>query len=232
MGIGLSSPTEWLDVDGNIRSRNNLIVGNNVTEQGNVNGGSFSTGGNILVAGTSLLSGDVTTNSDITINNTAAILQLKSSNVNKGFFQLSGNDVRFGTNSGNATGKVILRMNGNDVIKFNKFGEIEISGDIINVAKTGYNRLTPLCYGTSVNAAANGGPITVEGTTNVSITRVGVGEYNINCVGLDGFSFVMVQPYAVDVKTFVSYHALGVYRVSTRNENYEYINQNFKFIAY
>jgi len=233
VGINLSGATEWLDVDGNIRSRNNLIVGNSVTAQGNITGGSFSTGGNMLIAGTSLLSGDVTTNSDITINNTAAILQLKSSNVNKGFLQLSGNDLRFGTNSGNGAGKVILRMNGNDVIKFKDFGEIEISGDIIDVAKTGYNRLTPLCYGNSVNAHLDGGPIAAEGTTNVTITRVGVGEYNINCAGLDGFSFIMVQARASNVIASVSYFDLGVYRVLTRTvSGNNSINQNFKFIAY
>jgi len=57
-----------------------------------------------LVGGTSLLNGDVTFNSDLILNNTTATLKLKSSNINKGFFQLSGNDVRPGTNSGNGSG--------------------------------------------------------------------------------------------------------------------------------
>jgi len=37
VGINLSGPTEWLDVDGNIRSRNNLIVGNSVIARGGYN---------------------------------------------------------------------------------------------------------------------------------------------------------------------------------------------------
>lgn len=39
VAIGLVTPTEWLDVDGNIRSRNNLIVGNSIAAQGNIKGG-------------------------------------------------------------------------------------------------------------------------------------------------------------------------------------------------
>jgi hypothetical protein len=51
----------------------------------------------------------LTESGSITINNPTAILQLQSSGVNKGFFQLSGNNVRIGTNSGNTSGKFIIR---------------------------------------------------------------------------------------------------------------------------
>ena len=84
----------------------------------------------MVVAGTSVFSGDVTANNDITINNTTATLQLKSSNVNKGFLQLSGNDLRLGTNSGNTSGDVIVRMDGNDRIKFEKSGRMTLLADV------------------------------------------------------------------------------------------------------
>jgi hypothetical protein len=54
----------------------------------------------------------LTESGSITINNTSAILQLQSGGVNKGFLQLSGNNVRIGTNSGNSGGKFIIRMDG------------------------------------------------------------------------------------------------------------------------
>jgi cytoskeletal protein CcmA (bactofilin family) len=178
VGIGTASPTEWLDVNGNIRSRNNINADNNIAATGVVSGGALSTGGNLVVAGTSVLSGDVTTNSDININNTSAILQLKSSNVSKGFFQLSGNDVRFGTNSGNPGGKVILRMDGDNMINFEKSaGETfvrlhnaaGISSGVLQTVSSG-NRLSltnPIANGT----VELGGEIFINNTTN----RTGIG---------------------------------------------------------
>jgi hypothetical protein len=126
IGIGTNSPTEWLDVDGNIRSRNNLIANNNVTATGSISGGALTTSGNLFTAGTSFFGGDITTNSDININNTAATLQLKSSNTNKGFFQINGDDVRLGTNSGNTLGNAIIRLDGNDRFKFDKNGRFTL----------------------------------------------------------------------------------------------------------
>jgi len=120
VGIGTNSPSEWLDVNGNIRSRNNMLADNNITATGNITGGQLSSTGNAVVVGTSLLNGDVTTNSDLIINNTAAVVQLKSSSVNKGFMQLSGDNLRIGTNSGNTTGKIVFRNDGIDIIDFDK----------------------------------------------------------------------------------------------------------------
>lgn len=75
VAIGALIPEERLDVNGNIRSRNNLIASNNVIATGNISGGGFTTSGNLTTIGASFLNGDITTNSDISINNTAAILQ-------------------------------------------------------------------------------------------------------------------------------------------------------------
>ena len=62
----------------------------------------------------------------MTINNPTAILQLQSAGVNKGFFQLSGNNVRIGTNSGNTDGKFIIRMNGQEHVTIDSIGNVGI----------------------------------------------------------------------------------------------------------
>ena len=68
----------------------------------------------------------LTENGSITINNPTAILQLQSAGVNKGFMQLSGNNVRIGTNSGNTGGQFIVRMNGNTNMVIDSTGDVGI----------------------------------------------------------------------------------------------------------
>jgi hypothetical protein len=68
----------------------------------------------------------LTESGSITINNPTAILQLQSAGVNKGFMQLSGNNVRIGTNSGNAGGKFIIRMNGLEHVTIDSTGYVGI----------------------------------------------------------------------------------------------------------
>ncbi|HEV7781648.1 MAG TPA: hypothetical protein VGO58_10295 [Chitinophagaceae bacterium] len=66
-----------------------------------------------------MLTGNVTTTSDLGINNTGATMQLKNgSNINKGSFQIAGDDLRLDTNSGNDLGNVLIRMNGNNRFQF------------------------------------------------------------------------------------------------------------------
>jgi len=262
VGVGSGSPLEKLDVNGNIRSRNNILAdnditltgnlqaGNNVTAQGNVNGGSLSTGGNILVAGASLLSGDVTVNSDIigkgnasitgtstltgnitttgdiVVNNATGTLQLRNgSNVNKGFVQLSADNLRLGTNSGN-TQSVIFRLNGNDRTTMYANGDINIEGKITNQATTGFYNLLPLCYGTVKN------DVLVRGTNNVTVNFVSDGHstglflsayYTISCSGISNNSIILVtdnDKYDADriaingiYSTTASYFNPGVARV-------------------
>lgn len=68
----------------------------------------------------------LTENGTITINNPTAILQLQNAGVNKGFMQLSGNNVRIGTNSGNTGGQFIVRMNGNTNMVIDSTGDVGI----------------------------------------------------------------------------------------------------------
>ncbi|MEP6675988.1 MAG: hypothetical protein ABJA78_12580 [Ferruginibacter sp.] len=97
VGIGTFSPTERLQVTGNLR-----------------------------VTGTGLIEDEITTNEGLTVNNTAAIIQLQAAAVNKGFLQLSGDNVRMGTNSGNAAGSLIFRMNNTDRVAIDGSGNMGI----------------------------------------------------------------------------------------------------------
>jgi hypothetical protein len=241
VGIGTNSPTEWLDVDGNIRSRNNMQADNDIRATGDVIAGNLVTTGHLLasgvstlsgnvttnsnlsVGGTSLLEGNVTTNSDLTIDNTTATLQLKSSNVNRGFFQVSGSNVRLGTNSGNTIGSLIIRMNGNDRVQIDPAGDINIEGKITKTAVTGFKNLVPLCYGTVKNSVLH------SGTDNVTVNYVPInqfsGYYTIACAGINQNSVIMAtcnnanlndggNNTNIMVGANASYHNTGVARVT------------------
>jgi hypothetical protein len=228
VGIGTNSPTEWLDVDGNIRSRNNINADNDVRATGNVIGGNFVTTGNLVASGNSILSGDVTTSSDLIINNAAATLQLRSSGDNKGFYQLSGNNVRLGTNSGNSTGNLIVRMNGNDRITINSSGDLNTEGKITSTA-TGSASIIPHCFG----RIGIDGTIENAGTGNFTVNKVGTGQYEVTCSGMSAKAIIIVTPE--DFR-----NVIGPYQLSTSvvkfyctdfNTN-TYEDRSFSFIIY
>ncbi len=68
--------------------------------------------------------GSIRSSSSVIIDNTSAILQLRNGGVNTGFVQLSGNNLRLGTNAGNTNGFIVMRFNGTDRISFNKDGDM------------------------------------------------------------------------------------------------------------
>ncbi len=76
------------------------------------------------------VNGNIRTTGLAIVDNVNAILQLRSAGVNTGFVQLSGDDLRFGTNSGNATGNVVVRLNGDDKVTINPQGDIGLDGYI------------------------------------------------------------------------------------------------------
>ncbi len=270
VGIGTSIPTERLDVNGNIRSRDDLLADGRVIATGIVTGSSLQTPGNLVVSGlgivsgnfttngnltgnsnlsvdgTSLLTGDVTTNNNLIVNNSGATLQLRNGgNVNKGFFQLSGDNVRMGTNSGNSTGNLIIRMNGNDRVQIDPAGDINIEGKITKTAVTGFKNLVPLCYGKVNNGVLQ------SGTANVTVSYVAVtpnrGYYKIFCAGINSNSVIM-STCNIDflndgsntdtvVSTNASYSAPGEARVTTIFFYYqvaqlEIKNRDFSFVIY
>jgi hypothetical protein len=189
VGIGTSAPTQRLDVSGNIRGRGDINADDNVIAGGTVQGNALVANGNLLATGTGLINGDLTTNSDLVINNSTATLQLKSGSVNKGYFQLSGDNVRMGTNSGNSTGNLIIRMNGSDRVTVNAAGDIDLDGKITRSSVTGANSLLPVCFG-----LINDDGTILSGSGNFTVSHSGDGVYRITCNQISTLSIGIATP--------------------------------------
>ena len=184
VGIGLTNPSKKLHVAGDVLSTGRIDA------EGVIEGAGLSAIGSLYVGGTSLVQGSVTGNSSasfggninsntsISINDANAILQLRSSNVDKGFMQLNGDDLRLGTNSGNNLGNIIFRNDGLDIFKMQRNGTgggwlqindgAGISNGVLQATSTGALSLS--------NPKANeqlqlGGEIFIDNTAN----HVGVG---------------------------------------------------------
>lgn len=240
VGIGLLSPTEWLDVDGNIRSRNNLIADNTVT------GGTLVSTGNLVTVGTSTLSGNVTSFGDLILNKAGATVQLRDgSNVNKGFVQLAGDNLRLGTNSGNDAGNMVIRMSGTDRIfvtpsgnmgigdatpthKLEVNGDINFTGEIRKVSQSGFASLTPFCYGL---IRANG---TIElGTGNFSSQRAQAGVYLVTCPGITFTNSIVVANSRFRSRVITgSPDENGVIQFVVTNYDDQDIDTDFYFVVF
>lgn len=65
-------------------------------------------------------------NGTFTINNAAGIMQFKNAGVSKAYVQLSGNNLRMGTNSGNSGGQFIIRLDGTERMLIDSTGNVGI----------------------------------------------------------------------------------------------------------
>lgn len=130
LGIGSSVPTEKLHVAGNIFTTGRLDADGVVEAHGVSSLGSFYVLGTSLMQGavtgssSASFSGNINSNSSMTINNTSAVLALRSGGDDKGFVQLSGDNLRLGTFSSNAGGKVVIRTGGADHISIDGGGNL------------------------------------------------------------------------------------------------------------
>ncbi|MEP6675991.1 MAG: tail fiber domain-containing protein [Ferruginibacter sp.] len=62
------------------------------------------------------------------INLSDGMIQLQTGTIDKGFIQLSGNDLRMGVNSSNSTGNVVFRLNANDRFTIFPNGNATLTG--------------------------------------------------------------------------------------------------------
>lgn len=143
MGIGTATPVSELTINGTnpyIQIQNNAsnkgflqAIGNDLK----IGTNSTNTTGN-LVLQTKLLDrmtitengqvgiGTTAPSSALTINGANPILQLQNNDIDKGFLQISGDNIKIGTNLSNNTGNVIIRTNGVDRMNVDEGGSVTI----------------------------------------------------------------------------------------------------------
>lgn len=126
IGINTAGPAERLDVNGNMRLSGYIgDVNDNVKVLGNIGIGVTAPEDKLHVRSSASGVG-------VIVDAINPIIQLRQSNfpsagyTNKGFLQLSTNDVRIGTNSGNDGGKFIIRMNGTNQVFVHDNGYVSI----------------------------------------------------------------------------------------------------------
>lgn len=147
-------------------------------------------------------------------------IQLQNNGVNKGFLQVSGNDLRLGTNSGNSSGKIVIRTGGADRVVFTNTGRVGIGTTtpeqalhvLGNISNTGNVEVEAVTSVTALdfsgkltkpsvsNAALTPlcyGSVNADGTEksvtiNADVTKVSTGRYDITCAGLDATCMILV----------------------------------------
>jgi hypothetical protein len=97
VGIGTANPAAKLDVRGDIVAED-MITAGALRSLGtlNVNGQAVFSG-NVIGVGTALFNDMLTSNGGMAINGTSGTFTFRSNSEDKGFVQLSGNDLRVGT---------------------------------------------------------------------------------------------------------------------------------------
>ncbi len=118
-GINLKLGTNSTNTNGNLVLQTKLIDRMTIDNNGQVGIGTSSP------------------SSLLTLNGTDPILQIRNSNVDKGFLQLVGDDMKIGTNVSNDFGKFTIRTNGGDRLFVNHDGKVGINtSDFRNYALT------------------------------------------------------------------------------------------------
>ena len=250
VGIGTAAPSEKLHVVGNIKTSGRIDA------DGVIEGAGLSSLGALYVSGSSLLTGSVTGNSSasfggninsntsMSINDPAGIFDFKNSGVDKGFIQLSGDNLRLGTYSSNAQGSLVVRTNGSDQVKIDDEGLLLQNNGKIMKASTGTYGLLPAGYGI-INTNGN----VIKGTGNFSAVRVSDGIYEIEMNYDVGTQIVSLTSYKYSVivdgpgsytigATELSVEVLTdrKFRVTSININgngtRDYIDARFSFVVY
>ncbi len=184
IGIGNAAPSKRLDVSGNIRSRSGIIVNDDLFAANLLQGNDFISATNIVMSGQASVAGNITTQSSVNIDNSGPILQFKTGSTNMTYAQVSGDDLRLGTNSGNDAGKVIIRMNGTNIISLDTLANFKVltaSGGNISMG----SKLTRQLAADDNMLPIISGRVNADGTvhsasSDVQITYDGI-EYFITC---------------------------------------------------
>jgi hypothetical protein len=197
-------------------------------------------------------------NSDMTLNKIDGIIQFQTAAENLGFIQLSGNNLRLGTNSANNTGNVIFRLNGSDRVFIDETGRmgvgitsptarLHVSGDInatgdlllsgngkVTNSATGTKDLLPLCYG-RVRFMATSSNM----TPNVTVARLSEGVYELTCPEFNSNTTIVVtmNEYQGGFHAYPNVENWPAgstkYRIHFHNVNTEELQDaGFSFIAY
>ncbi|MFZ1683220.1 MAG: hypothetical protein WAU88_03725 [Candidatus Zixiibacteriota bacterium] len=161
------------------------------------------------VTGNIRVTGDLFSTGEITMNNATGTVQIQNAGVNKVFVQLSGDNLRMGTNSGNTTGNMVIRMNGNDRITINPSGDIDLDGKI-TTPNTGIVNMLPLCFG-QIDADGT----ILSGSGNFTITKAVEGYYLINCAGITNKAVILVMAPSVVRMAVGFYLAAGIAQIRT-----------------
>ncbi len=132
-------------------------------------------------------------NGTITMNNPTGILQFQNAGISKTYVQLSGDNLRMGTNSGNNLGKIIFRMDGSDKIMIDSTGNLQILGEQdVSLTEPGYLTLgstsgTNMAIDNNEIMARNNGSsanlILQNNLGNVGIGAVGIPNEKLDVAG-------------------------------------------------
>jgi hypothetical protein len=213
-----------------------------------IEGKGVSALGALYVSGSSLLAGDLTvssaasiggninSNTSMSITDAAGILEFKNGSTEKGFVQLSGDDLRVGTFSGNTSGKFIVRTQGANQVVVDENGMNMPANGKMTRTVSGAKNLLPVCYG-RVKFMAN----SYSGTPNFTVVRLARGDYEIDCpqFGANTVLLVTMNEYQggyiayPNVENWPS--GSTKYRVRFVNSNSidgEKLDGGFSFVAY
>lgn len=225
IGIGLTSPTEKLDVNGKIQARGNVIAANNIDAGGNVTAANFTSLGSAVINGEATANGNVRTYSDLNVDNSNATVQLQNLNVKKTFFQIAGNDFKFGTNSNNTTGDIIFRMDNADAMTIDKNANIKllnysvhegyviIGWKLCRFAAPNINMLPVMIGLVPADGGGNGWISPFFGVTGWS--KTGIGKYEITFSFISPNSAIVATPSETGRICTATYVSSGKFKVET-----------------
>ncbi len=210
----------------------------------NITAGSFTATSNAIINAEVSAQGDIVTYSDLNLDDVGPTIQLQSLNAKYGFFQLAGNDLRFGTNSGNSNGKVIFRMDQTDVMSIDRFaniklleagtnkGEICIGWKLCRFAAPTINML-PVLFGL---VPADGGPVGwASPILYYSWKKTAIGKYEITSPpgGLPPTvnSAIIVTPMEAGRICTATYISPGKFRVETFTRTGTPVDCGFTYVV-